>query len=156
MLCSNHYKKKRKKRWEEKKDTEKESNIIHILIWLLAKDEKEEEKLSRLLPFLIISQSYWTECATHLRFVILIWCLVMSNVYFHLFLCRRSLRKKFLFAYLKYYTYQIMVASPIYIWTYEVLSCVKLNATIRSFLFILSIHLYIYIYTTFHQVTPVQ
>jgi hypothetical protein len=87
---------------------------------------------------------------------ILMWCLVMWS-YIHIFLCRQSLRKKFHSPTRDIIcTHQIMVASSTHIWTYEVLSCVKLNENIRAFLsYSITLNIYIYIYS-FHQITPVQ
>jgi hypothetical protein len=125
--------------------------VIHILIWLVAKDE---ENLLRF--FFLISKPYSTvnfvfslslSVIDALRLVILIWCLVMCS-YIHIFLCRQSLRKKIYSPARDIIcTHQIMVVSSTYIWAYEVLSCVKLNETIRSFLsysITLNIHTYIY------------
>ncbi len=119
------------------------------MIWLFAKDEE------KFLLFLPIWKLYSTVSfifslsllvIDELRWVILIWCLVMCS-YIRIFLCRQSLRKTFYSPARDIIcTHQIMVASSTYMWTYEVLSCVKLNETIHSFLsYSITLNIYIYV-----------
>ncbi len=152
MYYSNH-REERERRWGK----EKKRRYLYVDLAICQKRRKMSSlylpiwKLYSTVNFVF---SLSLSVSDELRWVILMWCLVMCS-YIRIFLCRQSLRKIFYSPARDIIcTHQIMVVSSTYMWTYEVLSCVKLNETIHSFLsYCITLNIYIY---TYHQVTPVQ